>query len=316
MVRQKLRKDQPSPSQPCSSLTHLTFDLSSLVRTLSWKPLRLESIFLRAYLTVNGGATRENEDIKLTATLGLYGAPPNSEEQSEINSAEVTVEVALSQMADQWVEVDLTGGAQKFWYQVKHSSELKISLETSVMDCVNPIEPPVHIINPAELPPELTTADPREISFQPHLLVFTDSDNHKNSRPQHRETRDKRSSDEGCARRDHPITFSDIGLEDVWIPRTLNIGKCTGSCSESTLRQHSSLGTNHARVMATVRYIQDNIPTQGERITTSGIANIPCCVPQSFYQGTPLIMKEGDGATIAFRTDYYKDLVVKTCSCQ
>ena len=311
VAKQAFHNNQPA-AQPCSTLTHFTFEWPSLTRTLSQKPLQLVSLYLRAYLLVDEETALENEKIKLTAKVSLYGGPPTDDGgQREITSVEIVQDVTLSRPSDRWIEVDLTEEAQKFWSQVKHSSEVRISLEAGLVDCHKRIRSPAHFFNPAELPPE---AD-GEGALQPLLLVFANDDRLPSPHTKRETGRNKRSADIGCAKHVHMITFSEIGLTNIWIPTSLNIGKCSGSCSESILRAQSSLGTNHARVMSAVKYIQDNAPRQGLEITTNGPANTPCCAPESFSPNTTLVVQD-DTATFGIHRDYYKDLVIESCSCQ
>ena len=310
VVKQAFQKNQPA-SRPCSEFTRFTFEWPSLAKALSLKPLQLESLYLRAYVLVNQETVRLNEKISLKVTVSLYGEGG----RREIGSVEIEREMVLSRPSDQWIEVDLSEEAEKFWHRVNTSSVIRISIEVGAMDCHDRISSPVHFYHPAELPPP---AKDRDGSHQPFLLVFT-TDNHfpqkRRSQVHNADKRSKRSPENNCARYDHSITFSEIGLTDVLVPTSLNIGKCSGSCSESTLRGDTSLGTNHARIMSTIKTIQGYSPQHGLQITSDGPASTPCCVPNSFQQRTPLYMR-ADSATLGIRTDYYKDLVVESCSCQ
>ena len=310
VVKQAFQKNQPA-SRPCSEPTRFTFEWPSLAKALSRKPLQLESLYLRAYVLVNQETVRLNEKLSLTVTVSLYGEGG----RREIGSVEIEREMVLSRPSDQWIEVDLSEEARKFWHHVKTSSEIRISIEVGAMDCYDRISSPVNFYHPAELPPP---AKHRDRSHQPFLLVFT-TDNHlpqkQRSRVHNADKRSKRSPDNNCARYDHSVNFSKIGLTDVLVPISINIGKCSGSCSESTLRGDTSLGTNHARIMSTIKTIQDYSPNHGLQITSDGPASTPCCVPDSFDQRTALYMRD-DSATLGIRRDYYKDLVIASCSCQ
>ena len=261
---------------------------------------------------MNDEAVRESEQILLTMTASLYG----DNGRREIDSFEVVQEISLAQPSNQWIEVDLSEEAGKFWEQVKHSSEIRISVETGVMDCYNRIGSPAYVFNPAELPAEAD--EHRDGAFQPLLLIFTNN-NSTQLKPRNQvhnpSNRHKRSHENSCAKHNHMIVFRDIGLTDVLIPSSLNIGKCSGSCSRTILRAHSSLGTNHARIMSTIKTTQDYSLEHGLLITTDGPATTPCCVPDSFNPRTALYMRD-DSASLGIRTDYYKDLVVESCTCQ
>ena len=238
--------------------------------------------------------------------------PPTGEKQ-EMHTAGVETEVTLTGDSNQLVEIDLTEEAKQFWSQVKESSEISVSLRAGAEECQDHSQPPARFFNPAELPQE--TVSYRDIPFQPILVIFANDDELKARKSKMRDRKRRSLESDSCTRHDYPIIFHNLGLTDVWFPYFLNIGKCSGSCSESTLRYQTTLSTNHARVMSTIRLIQDVAPSHGESITTSGLASAPCCVPASFSPNTALVILE-DSNLITFRTDYYKDLVVETCSCQ
>lgn len=275
-------------------------------------PIQLVNIYLRAYLKVE-----EEEEIvgldkvKMTATISLRNP------KREMARVDITRYLALSQLSDQWVEVDLAEEVGKLWNEVKHSSEMRISIEIGPEDCRKnrKSSPSIYLFNPADLPPE--AEKPVNGSYQPFLLVFTHNHRHhyhahttENNENSH--TRNKKSLDTTCSRHNQMITFREIGLTDVLSPLSLNIYKCSGSCSEAVLRSRLSLGTNHARIMSSIKYYQKYAADQGQSITSDGPAHTPCCVPTS-YEHRALLVLDNEG--IFSISAIYRDLVVSACGC-
>ena len=233
------------------------------------------------------------------------------------NVAQQSQELILVQTSDQWVEIELTEAATKLWSQIQHSTEVKVTIAATV-DCTGRTNPPISIINPAEIPLDHTELRERALnSSQPFLLVLATDDTIKGtSRVKTHTTkainRGKRQTDETCRRHNYNVNFHQYGFTNVSVPISLDLGKCAGSCSETTLRQDSSLGTNHAKMMSSIQNIQQfeaNSP-----VTSSGPATSACCVPASYEPRTTLFMV--DNITGSLHVHYFNDLVVKTCSCQ
>ena len=322
IVKQVFRKNHQTTPRD-SAVTDYVFQWHLLAELLAQTPTSLKNMFLRIYLKTDQEYTCEDEKIMLTLTMNIYNAsrPQNGAENSYTYKEDTSItqqsqEIIIAPPSDQWVEINLTKIAMKLWSHIKYTTEVRVTVMATT-DCVDQVNFPISFINPAEIP--LESNELREnlvTSAQPLLVVFANNEYvfkeiHKNhDTMSHAANRSKRSSSGACHREDHQITFSDLDI-DVLVPQVLNIGKCSGSCTEYDLRQDSSLGTNHAKIMSSVMSIQTNYPEI--TVTSSGPATTPCCVPATYNQSIPLIVNEGSGVS---HTRYFSDLVVQSCSCQ
>lgn len=324
VVKNSYRKKQQTGSQ-CSTHTHYIFQWKPLSEALSVRPLSLDSIYIRVYLQLDQKNVDIGEKFTLEVTVDLRNA---SKLYTNANSARasLTHELTLSEVSDQWIEVNLTDAVKQLWPQkVKNSTEMAVSIRATG-SCMNEVSIPITFVNPAEIPPNTELRNSSVASAQPLLLVFATDDTlsqrHQRSHnvkphPPNQADRHTRSADNECQRHNHSVTFGEIGLTNVAFPHSLNIGKCSGSCSDQDLREHSSLGTNHARVMSSVRSIQDSSPALGQAVTSDGPASVPCCVPSVFDPQTPLYMADGDGDSSFFslHRSFFDDLVIQSCGC-
>ena len=311
VFKQSFRKNQQTTVQ-CSTLTHYEFQWYQLTKALSQKSLRLERIYIRVYLKVDQQFVGDNEKILLVLTVNLY-------DSSGLRIDMETQETILTELTEQWVELDLTEATTKLWPQIKRSTEVRVTIEATA-DCVSRMAPPISFVNPAEIPLENT--EQRESSVaaaQPLLLVLAHDDiaSHTYQRSvntkhhtEHSTDRNHRSTNNKCRIDDYPVRISDF--PNILLPNILNIKKCLGSCSDDQIRQSASLATNHARIMSRTKIFQEYLPEQSLLVTTSGPASTPCCVPTAYEHPTLLLMGEGDG-TIGV---HFKDLVIKSCGCQ
>ena len=278
-------------------------------------------MYLRTYLKVDQRYLSDDEKITLTSTASLYspssGAGGGNTHPGDGDVAEQSQEFILEQLSDQWIEIELTEAATKLWSQIQHSSEVNITI-TATVDCAGRTDSPVSIVNPAEIPLENT--DLREGAFtssQPLLLVLATDDAMKRAssvvtnktKPT---SRGKRQSEDTCDKHDFIINFHESGFTNVSVPISLNIGKCAGSCSENALRQNTSLGTNHAKMMSTIQNIQ--LYDEDSPVTFSGPATSAHCVPDSYEPQTALFMTDDTAASL--HVHYFNDMVVTSCRCQ
>ena len=231
--------------------------------------------------------------------------------------AQQSQELILGQLSDQWVEIDLTEAATKLWSRIQHSTEVKVTIKATV-DCTGRTDPPVSIINPAEIPLEYTELRERAFtSSQPLLLVLATDDAMKRAssvvtNATKATSRGKRQTEDTCDKDDFILNFHEYGFTNVSVPIALNIGKCVGSCSENALRQDNSLGTNHAKMMSSIQNIQ--LYDEDSPVTSSGPATSACCVPDAYEPHTALFMT--DVATASLHVHYFNDMVVTSCRCQ
>lgn len=260
----------------------------------------------------------------LTSTMSIYNGKKSLNDahmhEGGLLTAQQSQKVILDQMSGQWIEIDLTKAVKQLLPHVEHSTDVQVTVKATV-DCVNQMEVPLSFVQPAEIPLEFTEMRESTNEFQPFLIVFANNDatvkKAKNTTTTNSNTskadRSRRSSSDACRRHDHILVFSDIGL-NVTIPVSLNIGKCAGSCSYSNLKQQTSLGTNHAKIMSSVQETQLRLPHK--RVSLSGPATTPCCVPAAYRPQTTLLMIDDNTYSLHSYYAYYKNLEVVSCSCQ
>jgi hypothetical protein len=181
VVRQSYRPTHQLQISPkCSTLTHFIFQWHILAEALSHKLIRLDRVYLRTYLKVDQRYASDNEKITLTSTMSIYNASSDdisgNMRPGDANVAQQSQELILVQTSDQWVEIELTEAATKLWSQIQHSTEVKVTIAATV-DCTSRTNPPISIINPAEIPLDHTELRERALnSSQPFLLVLATDD--------------------------------------------------------------------------------------------------------------------------------------------
>lgn len=320
VVEQAFREKQHTASPHCTSLTYYVFRWSSLVKALSKDTIHVKKVYLRSYLKIDQQHNANNQ-ITLTSTMSIDNGKKSAHmHEGGSLTAQQSQKVIPAQIPGQWIEIDLTKAVKQLLPHIKQSTDVQITVRATV-DCANQIEAPPRFVQPAEIPLEFTEMRESTNTFQPLLVVFANNDavtKMKNttitkSPDTSKPDRGRRSSSNACKRHDHVLVFSDIGLNGT-IPVSLNIGKCSGSCSYSHLNQQTSLGTNHAKIMSSVQQTQLRLPHK--RVTLNGPATTPCCVPASYRPRTTLFIIDEDRFSLHNYYAYYNDLEVVSCSCQ
>ena len=321
VINNSYRKKQHASLQ-CSTLTHYIFQWKPLSEVVSKRLLSLESLYVRVYLQVDEQKVHKGEKFTVELTVDLRNASKPHTNDNHVCTS-LTHELTLLEISDQWIEVDLTEAMKLLWpLEVKNSTEMAVSIKATG-DCANRVKHPISFINPAEIPLSAELRNVSVASAQPLLLVFATDGvldqryqrSHKpKPHPSNHTDRSTRSIVTKCQRQDHVVTFRDIGLTDIILPHSLNIGKCSGSCSDQKLREHRFLGTNHARIMSSVWTTQERSPALGQTVTSDGPADPPCCVPSTFNPQTALYMDE-EGPSFSLHRYFFNDLVVESCGC-
>ena len=292
------------------------------------KKLDVKSAILRAYVQIIGRRIDEGETVDVNVTVTMVPrngttAINDSDWSEGVFAGKQVVSVSLGD--DGWVELNVTEGAQRIWPLIQTNTEVQVIIKAEV-NCNEPKRKvPISFVNPAEIPLEQANRRERHMDIQPFLVVFADNEETKNILLKNEEAAvngeddepdindivplgdvSKRSASSGrCSRSDYIVDLHELGLVQVIAPRQVNISQCSGLCSHSILRQYSSLGTNHAKIMASI-YAQTSLGQE------PGITQ-PCCVPTE-YVPVYLILQSPDRTVTGLKT--YNNFVATKCGCR
>ena len=234
--------------------------------------------------------------------------------------------VSVSRGSDGWIELNVTKGLEGILpqMQIKNYTDIQVIIKAEV-DCNNQKTVPFYLINPAEIPLDQVIRRERQMDNQPFLVVFGDNEETKEALRKQKEEEvigpgvDDRSelvyggpwkrsvskrSTSSCQKSDFTLNFHEFGLTTVIYPRSLNIFKCSGTCSNG--HYFFGPGALHANIMA-ASYNQQPLESSGEPVTATF-----CCVPTK-YEYTYLLLRVGleNIAIVA-----HGDLVVQECGCR
>ena len=280
---------------------------------------------LRAYIQVIPRHVRAegSVDVTLTIKMNTKNASGTWNKSQEVFVGQEII--TITRDSDQWLELNVTNGITAVWPRVMTSSDVQVTIQAQV-NCVGQKKVPFNFINPAEISLDQNKRRERLLEFQPFLVVFAD---HQFTKTQlmkndfvHGEVaestggdifaetydeRQKRSAQSShCSLTNYSVNLHALGLTRILAPVRINIYKCSGSCSHSVLRRHSRLGTNHAKIMASLHLAQ----SQNQNVTT---ADAPCCVPTD-YDIVYLFLTSDDGSSSEIRP--YNNFVAKKCGCR
>ena len=289
------------------------------------KEFEVSGGILRAYIQVIPRHVREegSVDVTLTIKMNTRNASGTWNQTQEVFAGEEII--TITRDSDQWLDLNVTKGITAVWPRVMTSDEVQITIQAEV-NCVGQKKVPINFINPAEIPLDQNKRRERHLEFQPFLVVFAD---HQLTKTQLMkidyvrgevavstegdifaeayEERQKRTTQSShCSLTNYSVNLHALGLTRILAPVRINIYKCSGSCSHSVLRRHSRLGTNHAKIMASLHFAQSH----NQNVTT---AIAPCCVPTE-YDIVYLFFTSDDGSSSEIRP--YNNFKAKKCGCR
>ena len=308
----------------CSTSSYYTFQWAQFVEELSMKQIYLKSMYLRVYLKVNP-MNIHNKNITLTLTLTLFNTESDNQ---KLESSTIRENMTLSVLSDQWVELDLTRAAAELWPLVKDSTEVRVTVEART-DCDEQREPPLSFVNPATIPLEnkelreqlIATAEPlllvlcKDDTAIPQMLAhYTTSNNNNRGRRSattggeeetEEETEEEEieeeeeEQEEVCGRKNFTINFSDFGLPFIIYPDSVDIGMCSGACTDYLLMQQ---GNNYAKLMSRVL---------ARQLSMTDPASSFCCVPVSYSSLEVLIQLPAE-----VRITSVNNFKIDSCGCR
>lgn len=221
----------------------------------------------------------------------------------------------------EWIEIDITAELKVVWDSC-NTSIVVVSLQLASEDGDEAESVPAEIINSLVALPSSNSGGGRKshtASLQPLLLLYLEDTSLKtramlfSSGPAvvgatlNDASRSRRAALPGsCDLYNYTVNFSDVGIDFVLVPESLNVGGCSGGCASSYQRS-MPLGTftNHASVAAAANAVQSDAGSSGGK----GLAT--CCSPLK-YRPVLLLVVNSDNI---LRVQLFTDMVVSACGC-
>ena len=290
--------------------------------------LSVKNSILRAYIQPIGRHIPNNETVNVTLTTRMVPRNKNTTTNSSDWSNSIFAGqqvISVSHSSDGWAELNVTEGAIEIWPLRKDYTEVQVII-TAEVDCINQKKVPFNFVNPAEIPFEKPLRRERHLPIQPFLVINADNEITKTVLQQQQEqdvagqgdygsdyineelysdtsTHSKRQTIASCSRSNYIVDLVELGLPHIVFPRELNISKCSGTCNNRATI--STLGTNHAKIMAHIYNLEQSSPP----VT----ATLPCCVPTK-YEVVHMIMAAEDSTATGVQS--FNELVATECGCR
>ena len=309
--------------EKCAITSQFNFQWDSLTQALSEKEQTLQKAIIRTYIQVIQRHFRQGEsvNISLLAYMDVYNENNERLHNEPVFSGQH--EITVTNGTDQWIEMNLTEGASGIWQLLKNCTRARVFLKAQV-DCIHQKKVPFNFVNPAAVPLSQVKRKERLLNFQPFLVLSTrdeapltaeemvnvdDGNDSSIFELEEAMNREKRSST--CALSDFSVTLQDIASNIVY-PYQLNIRKCSGYCSHSILRRYSRLGTNHAKIMASMYLRQLSSNRNNDALSLSDPAKEPCCVPKEYASVYVYLNNSIDESAQLAR---YNNFIATSCAC-
>ena len=319
VVRQNFRESLWR-SEKCATFTQYNFKWDSLSRALSERELGVEKAILRAYIQVIQRHVREGENVNVTLTATMNIDTGENDTVGDLGVFTGQQEINVANGSDSWIELNVIEGTRAIWRLVQNYTKVQVVIKAEV-NCTQQKKVPIKFVNPAEVPLHQQKRREWLLLFQPFLVVTVrDKVKMKEITSMADDTnimelvvmdRKKRNIYSHCTLSNFSIVLHHIGLTNVLNPYQVNIRKCSGHCSHTILRRFSSLGTNHAKLMASVNLLQRLDPTS--MVSANGRAEEPCCVPSEYDSIYLHMFNEFDGSFVINR---YNNFIATSCGCQ
>ena len=237
-------------------------------------------------------------------------------------------EIDVTAGSNGWVELNVTEGINKLWPLIANSTSENVNIEFVIklqVDCIKTKKVPANFVEPTSIKLTQTKRRQRHTALQALLLVFVSDEENKEIMRQEKEqnnnmadsqeesrvrtSRSVGSSTPVCQREDFLVQFSDLQLHYILAPVFYNAYRCSGSCSHEVLSANDHLGTNHAKLMASAKLVNE-IPDNN--IVFQKKPRDPCCSPTK-YDSLPLLISRGmDSLEVV----PYPAMIVSECGCR
>lgn len=332
IVNNEFRPKPVGEGGKCGAISRFLFDWESVANSTD---ISLNKAVIRPYMQVINRLINENEAIPLNISVSLQlfhrNMPVNSSASSPIHHFVRTIDVTSN--SDGWLELDITAPIQSIWSPTSMQLPIvEITLRMEV-DCINHSKVPVQFINPAEVELYKVSRREKHTKLQPLLVIFLEdkvvkmklkdenmlkeeevmeaSDGADISRTIANNARRRRSSTPTCAITDFTVNFTQLGLDNVVLPVTLNIGQCSGDCSHHAILEHNQ-ASNHARIIANAKSLNDDGSFLSDNSTMyyQNHEN-PCCTPLTYAPAYILLKVSG-----SYKNQLYLNMIATRCLCK
>ena len=337
-INEDRHRAKPVNEEKCKTTTRYLFNWDSVTNSVPPERIPLTEGLLRPYLQVINRHVDEGEviPVHLSVEINLFignGATANKSSLVQLQSINVSME------SNGWLELDITPALSEVWPPTENSTVAEVQLIAEV-DCEMFKKVPLNFINPAEIPLNKPTRRERHMDLQPLLLVFSD-DSHVKEQiakgeqevdmsdesftvdgvedyEKRKRRRRQNSASDACHIEDFTINFADLGLSDIVTPESVNIRRCSGSCSHSHLKesQHQHLATNHAKIMASAKLKHTIQLSKNGSSPYSVEPKEPCCSPVEYDAMYVLKEQHTRETDFAIELKLYPNFVVKSCGCR
>ena len=335
-------RDKPTDGGgKCAMISRFIFEWESVANVTHKK---LTEGRIRPYMQVVNRLIGKNKTIDVTFSVSLRllnrdGTIANMTKSSASSTSEerfIIQTVPVTRESNDWLELNVTEAILSVWTEYDHQPpQIEFTLRMEV-DCVEHKKVPIRLINPAEV--ELSTPVRRQkhTNLQPLLVVFledvlvkqkllmehllneeeaalvndgadiTQEGNDTGAR------RRRFANREACKVKNFTVTFSDLRLHNILSPRFANIGRCSGDCSHGTIKLDRYLATNHAKIVASAKALNDldEFKTKNSSMYLETHKD-PCCVPTDYKSLFLLLQYTG-----AYHQQLFPDFVVSKCGCR
>jgi hypothetical protein len=220
-----------------------------------------------------------------------------------------------------WHQFNIKESLVHLWDPEAETFVIVVTLKFDV-GCEQSDELPMTLLNPAVF--NLTEVRRQEIGiFQPILVIYTDdklikkvirnsylvSHDERVTLQDRNERRKRYAPDHICHIEDFTLRFSDLGINYVNRPVSLNIKRCVGDCSIYQAPYTAALTTNHARLMTSAASSHRNQVFPPNSLRPEN----PCCSPIGYH---PEYIMTTTPDKNRYKISLEQDMIVSRCGCR
>ena len=316
----------------CGAISRFVFNWELVANTTTQT---LNKSIIRPYMQMIGRLIEDHETIpvNISVSLRLLHKNMSADPERSVPSASHLIQtIEVTTKSEGWMEFDITPAVQSVWT----ISEVKLLIVEVTLrmevDCVNHRKVPLQFVNPAEVELHKTYRREKFTTLQPLLVVYLEDHlvkeklyTEKRLADEEREmalngnmidvnktaTRQKRSATL-CGIQSYVVNFTELHLDYIINPTTMDVNRCIGSCAADDIDPHPTIATNHARIKASAKKLYDYRLFKSANSTMYNyVHSYPCCAPIEY---------ESRYITIAFVGSVYSqlfpDVVAKRCGCR
>ena len=279
--------------ESCTRVSQFVFSLGQLGEDIA----EVKKAVLRAYMQVTSGKNHVN--VTITAIL-------RDPQNNTIDGG--TVKIMCLNMSSGWMELEISELLQNLWSSKSPSEDAQIELTVNIKgSCEGLGRVPLHVINPAAV--RSPRRRQRLLKLQPLLVIHgetnqkaaTERANTMTMLTQTVGERAKRSltGEKELACKLHPfnISFSELGLQSIILPHSVNFKYCSGACSNPAITFRGMLFSR----------LSQNFGSGGDELPA------PCCSPTGFKHLHTIVHDRMQGT---FSIQIYANVIVTKCGCE